>query len=305
MILPYFNFAKTKRRTTLFLEFLDRCKNLTNIRIVIAEAAVDEFTLAKSALAKSKLVFLHLRYKLDFAYFCKENLIYVAIKELTLSPLSFNWKYVCWIDADMTFANNNWVKDTLKELQRSHFVQLFDSTIIMGPSEEPLVVKQGFAFLTSLSENIDNIAVAPGLAMACTRWAFEMTATTLFDYVIVGGGDHLLLIAITQNIQLYLQKFKKFNISSTFDELVMRDAKRFKENNITLSYIKGAALSHWHGKLKDRLYSERWHFMAHFDPNVDLVRNEQGLLNLSNRGKLNKTNLANYFIRRNDDNMQL
>ena len=82
VLLPYVNFAKTKRRTQLFLEFLERYTHLSTIRIVIVEATVDEFILPNEI---NKDVFMHLKYKYETAIWCKENLINLVINKLIYS----------------------------------------------------------------------------------------------------------------------------------------------------------------------------------------------------------------------------
>jgi len=109
-ILPYFNFAKSVTRKNLVLEFVDRYKNFSEqLRIVIIEASLDEFVFPNEING----VFSILKYKINSYLWVKENLINVAI-----SKLPSDWTYVAWLDTDITFSNENWVKDAIDELKQ-------------------------------------------------------------------------------------------------------------------------------------------------------------------------------------------
>jgi hypothetical protein len=81
VILPFYNFAKAKSRTRLFLEFIERYKNLTKIRLIIVEATTidQQFQLPKNL---NEFVYMHLKFELESPFWCKENLINVAISKL-------------------------------------------------------------------------------------------------------------------------------------------------------------------------------------------------------------------------------
>ena len=72
---------------------MERYKNYAGIRIIIIEASVNDFDLPDEIEGS----FMHLKYKLSSYFWCKENLINIAI-----SKLPSDWKYVSWIDADIT-----------------------------------------------------------------------------------------------------------------------------------------------------------------------------------------------------------
>jgi hypothetical protein len=63
----------------------------------------------------------------DSKVWIKENLINLGIK-----TLPEDWKFVAWIDADITFLNQNWVDETKEKLQSSDIVQLWQMQSIWG-----------------------------------------------------------------------------------------------------------------------------------------------------------------------------
>ena len=270
---------------------------------MIAEATVDEFILPNEI---SKDVFMHLKYKYESPFWCKENLINLAVNRLTSSNL--NWQYVAWIDSDITFLNTNWVQETIQELKKAHFVQLFSYLIKSGPNNEALEVQNSYTLINYLNTlqipKMPFTNFAPGISLACTRWAFENTLG-LIDFNIVGGGDNILMNLLTQRLETFLQtRVMNLNISSTYINLLWEKQNLYKQFNINLSFIRGAVLSHWHGKRVNRNYIKRWKILRGFDPSEDLIRNVDGLLNLSKKGKRMENELYQYFLQRDDDNLK-
>jgi hypothetical protein len=74
---------------------------------------------------------------------------------------------------------------------------------------------------------------------------------------------------------------------------------------LTLSYVPGTILHHWHGSLANRRYRERWDILTQnrFDPLVDIgQREDNGLIQLTKSGQRMVVDLDNYFIGRLEDN---
>ena len=100
VILPYFNFCGFKRREKLFLEFVERMK----------EYPVSMVVVSAGGLPACLPVYKHIEVEYKDQIWVKETLINMAIRRLPK-----NWKYVAWIDADISFVNENWVDDTIRE----------------------------------------------------------------------------------------------------------------------------------------------------------------------------------------------
>ena len=163
------------------MDFLNRYGSLIRIRFVIIEASDNQFELPYN----QKEVYLHLRYKIRHYFQIKENLINVAI-----SKLPNDWQYVSWIDTDLTFLNPNWVEDTISELKRSDFIQLFQTAVFMGPNGEALHIFKSVGFVHQISTEkvkYDGNRVGwPGYACAMTKWTYEkMNGLVKFADVLV------------------------------------------------------------------------------------------------------------------------
>jgi len=244
---------------------------------------------------------MHLKYKLDSPFWCKENLINVAVSKLS----HLNWQYVAWIDADITFLNRNWINDTIQELRRSHFVQLFRTVIYTDIQSKPFHAAASFGstyMFNKYEYPTGYEGMLTGLAWACTRWAFEQTQG-LLDINIVGGGDKFTALALINKVEDLISELQVYNISEIYFKLLRKKQRLYNWYNLKLSYTQGSIVHHWHGRNVDRKYKERKHILRGFDPQIDLIRNsDDGMLKLSNRGKRMEGKILDYFIQRNDDN---
>ena len=298
VIVPYFNFCKSQRRYDLFLEFIERLSKYDKVKIVISEATnTDTFDLPDDM----EFVYQHHGFKLESEYWCKENLINVAVRSLPLT-----WKYIAWIDADLTFLNDNWVEETLNELKIAHFVQLFASAVYLGPNEEAMRVDRGFGYMYKNSKHDWRSDHKYGFwhcgfAWACNKYAYEKT-NGLIDYAILGSGDHHMALSYIQKVEMSFPKNNKIH-ESFFQKLKDYQAL-VRIHKLRLSYIEGTILHHWHGSLEDRKYVERWDiFYKHnYNPEEDIVYNHEGLINLSEKGKRMEIDIVQYFIDRREDN---
>lgn len=296
VILPYFNYCKFQRRKQLFEEFVERLRREPKVRIIISEAAkVGE----AFQLPAFEGVFLHLRNEVQHCMWIKENLINVAA---TMLPST--WRYMAWIDADITFLNTNWVADTVAELQNKDVVQLFHSCVNLGPDGEALKVENSFAYMHLCSGRPYHPASKygcwhPGYAYALTRKAF-FTMGGLIDFAILGSGDRHMVMAWVGLAHIS----HPGNIHENYKKKLMEYQTRV--NGFKLGYVKGTILHHWHGRIADRRYRERWDIITkgYFDPCADIVKGMDGLWRFTDIGKRLEGDIREYFVERREDNMK-
>lgn len=290
VVLPYFNFCGFKRRRTLFIQFVKQIQKLPGIKIVVAEALLGPCPLP-SGMCK-----MHFTYETKSPIWIKENLVNMAIGRLPK-----DWKYVAWIDADITFLNDDWVASTIKELQSYDIVQMFQTCVNLGPKNEAIKIDKSFGYMYRDSGTPYNSAAKygfwhPGYAWACTRNAW-VQMRGLLDWAILGSGDRHMALAwigramdscpgnIHPNYKAQLQKYQD-------------DCK-----GLEISYTEGTILHHWHGSLADRKYKERWEILTShkFDPFVDILQNKSGFIQLTSLGQRMEKDLLQYFIGRRED----
>lgn len=232
----------------------------------------------------------------------KENLINIGV-----AHLPENWKYVAWVDADLTFTNENWTKDTIDALQHHNIVQLFQTAIDLGPHDEFLNKFEGFGYKYRISNKIDFCknysAPHPGFAWACTRYAWESMGG-LLEFGILGSGDRSMAYAWIGIVEKSVAKGMNKNYVAMLKAFQENCRYTIKKN---IGFVKGCIIHSWHGRKQDRQYSSRWQILVRndFDPITDLKKNSQGVLEFTG----NKPNLIfdinKYFKQRNEDSKEL
>lgn len=285
VILPYFNFCGFKRREKLFLEFVERMK----------EYPVSMVVVSAGGLPACLPVYKHIEVEYKDQIWVKENLINMAIRRLPK-----NWKYVAWIDADISFVNENWVEDTIRELQNNDVVQLFRSAIHLGPEQEVLKTDKSFGFMYksgSVYSKTDKYGFwHPGFAWACTKKAYQKMGG-LLDWAILGSGDRHMALALIGRVEYSAPG----NIEDTYKQLLRKFEKSCR--HLKLSYVSGTILHHWHGSLENRRYRERWEILTsnNYDPVTDVDYTKQGAIILTQRGIRLKKDIEYYFQERRED----
>lgn len=292
VVLPYFNYCKFEQRTKLFVEFVQRNWMIKNLRLVIVEGFVDTPVLPSF----SHNVMYHIKVKLRDQVWIKENLINIAIRYLPK-----DWKYVSWIDADLTFLNENWVNDTINLLKTFDVVQLFQTAINMGPDGEAMKIDQGFGFMATRSgrpyhKNAKYGFWHPGYAWAIRRSTFD-TWGGLLDIGILGSGDrHMALSLIEKGDYSY-----HGGVSEEYKKAVLEFQN--KCTGMKLSYVPGTIMHHFHGSLKDRQYVDRWLILVKHDykPYIDTYYDSNHVLRLTESGKRMQSDILDYFWERKED----
>lgn len=286
VVLPYFNYCGFKRRQELFVKFVHEIQNIKGIRVVVSEL------IGPAPLPKLH-VWKHLKNRSDSPVWMKEKLINVGIKNLP-----GDWKYVSWIDADITFLNTNWVQDTIDALQAKDVVQMFRTAVNLGPNNEAIKIDKGFGYMHADSGTpyvkTDKYGYwHPGYAWACTRSAFRKMGNSLLDWAILGSGDRHMAMAWIGRVLDSCPGTIHLNYKIMLMEY-QYNCQKFK-----LSYIPGTILHHWHGRFEDRKYKERWDVLVRhgFDPITDVTMS----LRLTPTGKRMEKDLRAYFEGRRED----
>jgi hypothetical protein len=260
----------------------------------------------------------------------KENLINLGIQRLP--P---DWRYVAWIDADVTFARPDWAMETLQRLQHYHVVQLFGEAQDLSPDSEPLQRHKGFGWCyCELDEEVPDsnrpavdcygppipgrqhqraqyVKWHPGFAWAARREAIDALGG-LIDFAPLGSADNHMAKALVGTVHRSHHPGVTANYSKWLDEWQYRALKYIRKN---IGYVPGLLLHNWHGKKKDRRYWDRWRILVDnaFDPETDIKRDWQGVWQLTDRTyDVNpdrsvglRDGIRNYFRTRNEDSIDV
>jgi hypothetical protein len=145
----------------------------------------------------------HLQLRTTNELWLKENIINLLIQRLPL-----DWKYVAWIDADVTFTRGDWANETLHQLQHYDIVQMWSQAHDLSPNYEIVKTFRSFVWCwqNGIKPNISggdyyNAGTEgiyhPGFAWSCTKTAFNNLGG-LIDWAILGGADLYMARALTK-----------------------------------------------------------------------------------------------------------
>jgi hypothetical protein len=292
VIIVVSNPCNYKRRYQLALEFMERFKMEPRCKLYVVELAYgsQEFRLTDPENPS------HLQLKTESApLWHKENMINIGIRRL----LPVDWKAVAWIDADIEFDSPTWATDTLKILNGSRdVVQLFSHAIDMDANEETMNIFTGFGFQYSKGLTWGTGTLwHPGFAWAMTRKAYDKLGG-LYEKSILGAGDH--------NMALSFIGLGTRSINDLTTTAYKNSIQKFERaaSGLRLGYTPGVVRHYFHGKKKNRKYSERWKILVKYayDPENHVAYNSDGLIVPTAKcpPKLIK-DILKYFKERNED----
>ena len=305
VILVVSNTRRFESRYRLFKKILDELKATPNIRVTTVETAFGRrpFHIADPS---SKQDILFSNYD---ELFHKENMINLGIQRLPM-----NWKYVCWMDADIGFINyEKWATETIESLQHHMIVQPWSHAIDLGPDGETFAQYNSFGYCYETMEKMSpdwkpyGRYQHTGYCWAARREAIDYLGG-LMDFAILGSADHHMAWSL---IGMANKTFPPNAIMSEYRGLVydwQDRALRYIQKDI--GFVPGTIYHYWHGKKKDRKYKDRWETLIKYDfnPRNDLVRDWQGLwrLRVENDRQIGlRDGIRKYFKGRFEDSSDL
>lgn len=294
------NPRRFKKRFELYEKFMKRMLKNENLRIYTVECAFAD---------RSHKVAVHdhvdhpnhtyIQVQSNDEIWHKENLINIGVTRLPA-----NWEYVAWIDADIAFNNEDWVSETLEQLQHYPVVQLFQTAIDLGPDGRALQTHTGFAYqynkyaIYNKEKKYENWH--PGYAWAVTRDMWNLMGG-LIDISILGAGDNHMAHAFIGTINDTLN----LKLTEDYKNHIRQFQEKIKTKIGELGYVNGNIVHYWHGKKADRRYFERWNILVsnQYNPVTDIKKDWQGLYALSDNKPKLKRDIQTYFILRNEDSI--
>lgn len=241
----------------------------------------------------------------------KENLINIGIRSLPA-----DWEYVAWIDADVTFSRPDWVYETLHQLQSYSVVQMFSHAQDLGPDGQPLQQFQSFGYSYCKGLPFPRIVNSkrgkyaagghqwhPGYAWAARRSALNDVGL-LGDIGILGSGDHHMACALIARVDesIHGQMGDRY-----YRYWHLWQERAFLHIRQNIGYVPGLLLHYWHGAKADRKYVDRWQILTKhgFDPTEDIMRDAQGLWQLTGNKPGLRDAIRDYFSQRNEDGLDV
>lgn len=258
-----------KNRTKNLITFVD---NFKGCPLYVIEASDGEFFLKDS---------FKVRAKPDNNFLWqKERLLNIAAEQV---PDKFD--KIAWIDCDVIFHNENWVKEAEKQVNEHGVCQLFETIDYLD--------KQRRAFQTWQSVGVGQSQKGfhPGFA-----WATHRDNFPLVDHHIYGSGD-LYMANWWLNHDLYIDAPKSQQKKDESEK-----QRLTKQTNGTIGCVSGNISHLYHGSIEDRRYTERHKTIAQidFNPELDIAIDDNGMWRWNGNDTLREY-MAGYLINRKED----
>ncbi len=308
------NPVRYKSRWRLYKEFANHIAEVGGTLITVEQTFGDrEFQITERDNPH------HLQVRTEHELWHKENMINLGVQYL--SQVDPDWKYVAWIDADVSFQRKDIILETAQQLQHYYVVQMFGHVVDMGPNLEFIQQHAGFVWMYHqnrcfppqkageggyYADAPSHAFWHPGYAWAANREFFNRIQ--LFDKAILGAGDHHMALSLIG------QGYRSMpnGISPAYRKAVLDWEKEatyaFKRD---VGYVPGLLTHHWHGKKRNRNYIGRWQIITQntFDPVADLGRDAFGLYKLNlchgERSIRLRDDIRMYFRSRNEDSIDI
>ncbi len=292
----YFNPCNYKSKFLNFVKFLNSIE-ATGINPLVIEAYSDN-----SLHRIYKLTDSVISIKTDSIFWKKEQLLNIGIDAL----LKKKYEYIAWVDADITFNENDWWKQVIVATEFYGVVQIFANSVKQKVTPA-LQHKHSSAYMLSHTNTEHDLQIIlsrknePGYGHCYHRSFLEKN--NLYDLSIIGGGDILNLIGFYYNEQTHktiLNDRFFSNMTDEFKQTYVEWCKRNKKVVNGIGYANVDITVLFHGNKSDRKYVTREHILSkhRYNPITDLSIKDK----VYQIKKLSiKNEIYNHFLSRNED----
>ena len=212
---------------------------------------------------------------------------------------------MAWLDADVAFARADWVEATKEKLKKHPFVQMFSHVVDLGPQLVARGVEESFVYRYRAGERFSSLRGAnksrgqTGYAWAARRDVLSALGG-LLETSILGSNDYFMAHALVGALTPKMTRMPGSNYAARLMEWQRRCENVVRRN---VGYVDTTILHYWHGRRSDRGYDSRWRILVEnrFDPEVDLKKNSEGLLQLTDRNTALRKAIQKYFQSRKED----
>jgi len=316
-ITVFFNPAEYKNKLENYKKFRDSLKK-QGLKILVVELAFEnrQFELIKN----DADILIQIRTNGNNVLWQKEALLNIGLKNLPEECDKF-----CWLDCDIIFEDDDWIKKASKLLDKYDTVQLF-SHIVMLKKDEPILPKginksnrlfecdnyyskkrvlQGTVYSTLLSNSaLRRPFSKPGGAWASRKSIIEKFG--FYDRTILGGGDCLMLAGLYSGVlgnkntkEQYMKSLLPVKNFSDYNSWYKKSSEIIRGN---VYYLNGFIFHLWHGERKNRFYEARQIILKEydFDHVKDIEKDENGVWKWASNKKMLHEVVKKYFFMRNE-----
>ena len=286
-------------RYRLFRQWYEEMQNTPNVKVYVVEVAYGDRQFECTESGNE----MHLQLRSRQEIWLKEGMINLAIKHL----LPLHWKYLCWMDCDVSFLDRHWAQEALHQLQFFPIIQPWRDCMDMGFHGTVLQHFQSFCYIHRLGVQKQKHPSQPykyahsGFAWCCTRRFWE-EIVKLIDFAILGSADHHMAFGLVGEEKDTIHRYSHPN----FHKLIYEWSRRaYRACRGRVGFVPTTILHHFHGPKAKRKYRERWDILIDndFDPLKDLTYDEQGLPFILGKPELLQ-DCHEYHVGRNEDNLE-
>jgi hypothetical protein len=299
VITTYFNPCRWASRRQNYDLFMDDMRK-AGVMCITVECAFDNepFELQESLDV--------IRVRSNTLLWQKERLL-----NLAASWLPSSCKYVAWLDCDILFDNQNWVKDLVSTLRTHKVAQVFETALrlekgnVVGETPD---ISESFASVMNrepeqLNAGRYDVHGHTGYGWAMRREIFDEVG--LYECAVSGSADHFMAHAIYGDYNFCIVNALKHD-QRQIDHLKEWGNRFYELVQGSLGVVPGQIRHLWHGDAVNRRYFLRMHEITDlgFDPWTDLYIAPGSPIEWSL--SMEKPSLKQYFInyfasRREDD----
>jgi len=320
VIIPYSNHLRYQSRHRLFIECVEHMLN-SGVTLYVVELAHGH----RPYVLQLPLGVHHIKLRTSDVMWHKECQINVGLKHAVANGA----RYLAWIDGDIQFANPYWATETIEALQSFAVVQPWRHAIDLDHRRNVVADERNNLFAESFCSvwqhqleagyGYDLKIIKPegsthttsrrtfghfGYAWACTANAYREMGG-LLDWVITGAADYFMSLAFAG-----LLSSSVIDMDETAQPGYRRRLLEFQERcnravNCNISYVSGTVLHGWHGQKIKRGYLTRPRILkvSKFDPDLDLILDDQGLYRFARENHSLRDGLLSYFSSREEDQL--
>jgi hypothetical protein len=179
---------------------------------------------------------------------------------------------VLWLDADILYPDDAFVRHTRRELEQHPVCQAFDAALRLFPGQTRFTDRnpEGWPLSPQVSaarlnmQGKDPFSGAIGFAWAARR---ELLPDLLYQRAVVGAGDYALLSALVGREMPFA--------GTPFGDDLIGYGGRIGQHHFTLGCVPATICHLYHGELTDRRYADRQQILlsAGYNPAAHLRDN--------------------------------
>jgi hypothetical protein len=279
------NPARWHSRLRIAREWIQHMLGTPNVHLIIVEGQYGD---RHHELAPEEgRVYDHLKVHLGSEAWVKESMINKGFRH---AIAVHGAKYLSWTDMDVFFRDEHWAQEAMHQLQTYPVIQPWQDCADLGPHGGISRHFRSFGFQHQRGVPKQTHPSQPyeyahtGFSWCCTTEFYEQ-CMGLMDFPILGSADHHMGFAMIGRVKDTIHN----GMTPSFFELCYEWQQRALQiTNGEVGFSVGR-IEHWfHGPKNRRYYRERWQILVEnkYDPKVDLRRDDQGIIYLVGKPKL-------------------